>query len=218
MAEPKGTARTSPVEGARLTAAAAERNAGVIGDALAEILPGHGTILEIGSGTGQHAAAFAPTLAPGRWQPSELDAEMRASIAAWAETVPGTVLPVIELDVTETPWPVEGAGLVEPITAIFSANMIHIAPWEAALALIAGAGRILDLGGKLILYGPFMRDGAHTAPSNKAFDERLKGRDSRWGVRAMEAVTAEAEGVGMALRQVLEMPANNFILVFEKLS
>jgi hypothetical protein len=145
------------------------------------------------------------------WQPSDPDAAARDSIAAWrAHAGAANLNAPLAIDVTRNDW---GIGRVAAIVCI---NMIHIAPWEAAEALFRGAGERLDAGGVLYLYGPYRRNGAHTAPSNEAFDAQLRATDPRWGVRDLEAVTALAEKAGFALVDTVAMPANNFSVVFRK--
>jgi len=173
------------------------------------VLPAPGLVLEIGSGTGQHVAHFARALPALTFQPAEMDAERHASIAAWSEGLTN-VRPPIAFDVTRLPWPVRAAD------AIVCINVIHISPWEATLALMKGAGEILRPGGVLVTYGPYRRDGRHTAPSNEAFDASLKSRDPRWGVRDLEEVAAVARAQGLELEETGIMPANNFTLVFRK--
>jgi SAM-dependent methyltransferase len=191
---------------------AAERNKDAILDVLRRVLPDNGLVLEIASGTGQHVSHFAAALPALEWQPSEPDAEMHASIAAWIEAEGlKNVRPPVALDVEKHPWPVERAA------AIVCCNMIHIAPWQATLDLMRGAGHVLGPGGLLFLYGPYRRFGAHTAPSNEAFDADLKRRNAEWGVRDMEAVTDEAAKNGLRFVEAVAMPANNFSVVFRKI-
>lgn len=185
---------------------AAERNREPILAVLRRVLPAEGTVLEIASGTGQHAAHFSAALPALRWQPTEANASLHASIRAWAAEG-GQVLPVLRLDVTEEPWPV---GLYE---AMFNANMIHIAPLEVCDALLRGAGAHLRPNAPLVLYGPFKLGGRHTADSNAAFDARLRAEDPRWGVRDVEAVRDLAATHGLRLEERVEMPANNQVLV-----
>ena len=195
----------------RLSAPAAERNAGPILDVLRGALPEHGTVLEIASGTGQHAVHFAAALSGIIWQPSDVDARARASIAAWrAHSGLANLREPIDLDVCREPWPIEA------VDAIVCINMIHISPWEAAQALMKGAGARIAPGGSLVLYGPYRRGGAHTAPSNEAFDADLRSRDPAWGVRDMEEVEALAQAQGFACEARVAMPANNFSLMFRK--
>ena len=192
----------------------AARNSGPIREVLQRVLPRSGTALEIGSGTGEHVICFAKALPGLLWQPSDPDPASRASIEAWiaAEGLANVRSPVA-IDTRHDVWGVEDDA---PFAAMISLNMIHIAPWESALGLLAGAGRLLRPDGILYLYGPFMRSGAHTAPSNAAFDADLKRRDPRWGVRDIDDLVREAANHGLRLREVIEMPANNLSLVFVK--
>jgi len=193
----------------RLTAPAAERNQGPILEVLKRFLPESGLVLEIASGTGQHVMHFAAALPALTWQPTDLNAEHLTSISAWIRhSGLGNVRPPFELDVGAKPWPVERAD------AVLCFNMIHIAPWAAATQLLAGAGRTLVPGGILFLYGPYRRFGAHTAPSNEAFDADLRARDPEWGLRDMEEVVALAGSSGLSLVEVVPMPANNFSVIF----
>lgn len=181
---------------------------------LSRILPKKGVVLEIGSGTGEHAVHFAKALSCLDWLPSDPDAASRASIKAWINTEKlANVRAPVALDVRQAVWGVEDAA---PFDAIISLNMVHIAHWEAALGLLAGAGRLLRLDGVLLLYGPFMLGGTHTAPSNAAFDADLKRRDPRWGVRDIDDLVGIAASHGLDLREVVKMPANNLSLVFFK--
>jgi SAM-dependent methyltransferase len=194
---------------ARRSAPAAERNKDPILAVLQRVLPQSGLVLEIASGTGQHVVHFARTLPGLTWQPSEPDPQMRQSIAGWlAETGPANVLPPLDLDVRRPEWPLDHAD------AMVCINMIHISPWEATEQLLAGCGRILHPGGVLYLYGPYRRGGRHTAPSNEAFDASLRQRDPQWGVRDLETVVEAANQHGLALSEVVEMPANNLSVVF----
>ena len=194
----------------RWSAPAAERNQDPILAVLRRALPQAGLVLEIASGTGQHVAHFAAALPDLAWQPSEADAAFHPSIRAWtqAEGLSNVRAP-LAFDV-RLPWPVTCAD------AVLCINMIHIAPWAAAQALVDGAGAILPPRGVLFLYGPFRRFGRHTAASNAAFDAQLRGIDPDWGVRDLEAVVALAGDAGFGLREVVEMPANNLSVVLEK--
>jgi len=187
---------------------------------LKEVLPETGTVLEVASGTGEHAVFLAPRLAPRLWLPSDPNPDNRASISAWAEATPAArphlLLPPRAIDVTARRWPVEDESLVPAVTAIVAINLIHITPIAALHGLMAGAGRILPARGILYLYGAMKRDGRHTAPSNEAFDRWLKDQDPRWGVRDIAEVEAAARPHGLALETVVPMPANNFSLVFRK--
>jgi SAM-dependent methyltransferase len=190
----------------------AERNREPILAVLRDTLPATGRVLEIASGTGQHAMCFARALPGLDWQPSDADADARASIAAWiAHEGLRNVRAPLALDVHQPDWGVDAA-----LDAVICVNMIHISPWSAAEALFAGASRRLVDGGVLYLYGPYKRGGAHTAPSNDAFDQQLRSRDPEWGVRDMEAVIALGASVGFACDEPIAMPANNFSLVFRK--
>jgi SAM-dependent methyltransferase len=193
-------------------APSAERNKQPILDVLARVLPATGLVLEIGSGTGQHVTHFAKALPALTFQPAELDIDRHASIKAWIEHEHlANVRPPLAIDLTQLPWPVRAAD------AVICINVIHISPWEATLALMKGAGEILRPGGVLVTYGPYRRDGRHTAPSNEEFDKNfLKARDPRWGVRDMEEVVAAAKASGLAFEEAVVMPANNFTLVFRK--
>lgn len=188
---------------------AAERNKEPILEVLRRVLPARGLVLELASGTGQHVAHFARALPALEWQPSEFDTDLHNSIRAWSEGL-ANVRPPIAIDVGMRRWPVDRAD------AILCVNMIHIAPWQATLDLLRGAGEILPKNGVLYLYGPYRRGGVHTAPSNEAFDADLKQRDPAWGVRDMEEVTKIAEVNGLRFVEAVPMPANNFSVVFRK--
>lgn len=196
---------------ARRMAPATERNREPILAVLRKVLPASGTVLEIASGTGQHAVHFAKAFPDITWQPSDPDAAARASIAAWtAHAALSNVRAPLALDVCSQPWGIEAAQ------AVVCINMIHISPWAAAQALFDGAGKVLGEGGVLFLYGPYRRDGAHSAPSNAAFDAQLRATDPEWGVRDMEAVIALGAAQGMRCDEPVPMPANNFSLIFRK--
>jgi hypothetical protein len=194
---------------ARRHAPATDRNREPILAVLRRVLPPSGVVLEVASGTGQHAAHFAAALPGITWQPSELDADLVPSIAAWSAGR-ANVQPAIVLDATGTAWPVKS------VAAIFNANLIHIAPWEVCLGLLAGAGRHLEAGGPLVMYGPFRIGGHHTAASNAAFDRQLRNTERSWGVRDLEAVCSAAAPHGLSLVERLPMPANNQTLVFRR--
>jgi SAM-dependent methyltransferase len=192
-----------------LHAAATERNRGPILEVLRGVLPASGLVLEIASGTGEHAAFLAPAFPELRWQPSDASERMLASIRSWsAAAQAGNLAGPVLLDVEREPWPVAKAD------AILNINMVHIAPWSAAEALFRGAARRLPPGGLLFLYGPFTRGGQHTAESNQRFDERLRNEDPRWGVRDIDDLQSLASSVGFGAAQIVPMPANNFSLVF----
>ena len=196
----------------RLYAPAATRNRQPIHEVLRSQLPDRGLILEIASGSGEHVVFLAERSAPELvFQPSDPDAAARASIDAWARKSQLTnVRPAIELDATSAVWPIGHAD------AVLCINMIHIAPWEATLGLMAGAARILPADGMLYLYGPFRRDGANTAPSNAAFDMDLRNRNPAWGVRDLETVANVADACGFAPPLVQNMPTNNLSVIFRR--
>jgi len=197
---------------ARRFSPSTSRNREPILAVLRGVLPKDARVLEIASGSGEHAVFVARALPGVAWQPSDPDAESRASIAAWtAHEGLVNVAPPLAIDVREKDWHVEA-----PFDAIVAINMIHYAPWESTPALFEGAARLLGAGGSVFLYGPYKRDGRHTAPSNEAFEVWLKQRDPRFGVRDLDAVEREAARSGFALGQVVEMPANNLSVVFAK--
>ena len=203
----------------RQYAPATQRNRQVILEVLRQVLPATGTILEVSSGTGEHSIFFTPQLAPHYWLPSDLNPDARASILAWQDSTPcDRLCPPIDLDAASPHWLVESDkyDLKEPITAIVNINMIHIAPISACMGLLAGAGRILPIGGILYLYGPFKQSGVHTSRSNAAFDESLRSQNSAWGVRDLEKVIDIAGSHHLKLKQIFVMPANNLSVVFEK--
>lgn len=204
------TAATWEIESdARRRSPAAARNREPIAAVLADLLPSSGCVLEIASGTGEHIAHFAEAFPTLEWQPSDPEPSSLASIASWTSGLTNVSTPVA-IDATEPGWPVERAD------AIYCANMIHIAPWDAALGLMAGASAVLASGAPLILYGPYLRGDVATAPSNLDFDGSLKARDARWGLRSVEDVRAAADVRGLAFERLIEMPANNLMLVFRK--
>jgi SAM-dependent methyltransferase len=192
-------------------APAAERNKDAILDVLRQVLPDRGLVLEIASGTGQHAVHFASALAALSWQPSDPDPANRESIAAYvsASGLQNVAQPIV-LDTQDPRWPIHRAD------AVVCINMIHVAPWAAAEGLVRGAARLLGESRPLVLYGPFMRGGQHTAPSNADFDASLKRRDAEWGVRDLDDVTALAQRHGFELERVVAMPANNLTVVFRR--
>ncbi|NBQ74038.1 MAG: DUF938 domain-containing protein [Acetobacteraceae bacterium] len=199
-------------EDARRYAPSVARNKDAIAGVLARYLPSSGLVLEIASGSGEHAVHFASSFPALVFQPTDPSEEALASIAAWRqETALPNMRAPLALDVTAAPWPINHADAVTCI------NMIHIAPWEATLGLMAGAARIIPPGGLLFLYGPYKRAGQHTAPSNAEFDASLRERDARWGVRDLETVAAEATAMGFAAPLVEAMPANNLSLIFRRL-
>lgn len=193
------------------TAPVVARNRDPILAVLRRVLPAQGTVLEIASGTGEHAVHFAGALPGMTWQPTDPDATALRSIAAWRETarLPNLLAP-LELDATLAVWPVQRAD------AMVCINMIHILPWRATEALMAGAARALAPGGVLFLYGPYQEGGAHTAPSNEAFDASLRARNPEWGVRDLDDVKALAGREGLDFAERVAMPANNLSVVFRR--
>jgi len=190
-------------------APATERNRDAIAAVLREALPAAGTILEVASGTGEHAVHFARLFPDLVWQPSDPDPDAVASIAAWrAEAGLANLLEPLRVDAAAAEWPVIRAD------AILCINMVHISPWAATEGLMRGAGRMLAKGAPLILYGPYRRAGLPTAPSNEAFDRSLKARNPDWGLRDSESVVVEARGRGLHLERLFEMPANNVTILF----
>ena len=195
----------------RLHSAATERNQGPIVAELKRLLPPAGLLLEIASGSGQHAAHSAAVMTAWRWQPSDTDRAALASIEAWCKGL-SNVLPPLLLDVLVPGWP----GVPMQVDAIFNANMIHIAPWPVCAALMQGAARHLAAQGLLLVYGPYLVDGESTAASNVAFDADLRVRDAAWGLRRLDEVQHEAQSVGLRLQERVSMPANNLLLVFAR--
>lgn len=196
--------------GVKRQAPAAARNVEPIGDVLAGWLPVSGLVLEIASGTGEHALAFARRFSNLEWQPSDPDPEALKSIAAWQEEGPANLRRPLRLDVCASDWPVGEAD------AILCINMVHIAPWEASIGLLDGAARLLAPRAPLILYGPWRQAGVPTAPSNEAFDLSLRQRDARWGLRLVEDFAEEAASRGLILSGRVAMPSNNLMLRFER--
>lgn len=197
----------------RQFAPATQRNRDVILDVLRRTLPATGLVLEVASGSGEHVVHFAAHLPDLAFQPSAPNPEALASIAAWIEAagVPN-VRPPIQLDVCQPFWPIANAA------ALVCINMIHISPWEATVGLITGAQAILPAGAPLFLYGPFIRAGVETAPSNLAFDKSLRDRNPAWGIRRLDDVAAVARSAGFSGPEVTEMPANNVSVVFRRMA
>ncbi len=195
----------------RRHAPATQRNREPILDVLRRVLPAHGAVLELASGTGEHVVFFATALPDLIWQPTDPSPDARASIRAWiAESGATNISAPVDLDAVARAWPVSHAD------AILCINMIHISPWPATLGLFAGAARTLPTGAPLYLYGPFRRGGQHTAPSNAEFDLALRNQNPAFGVRDLEQVEAAAAAAGLALDEVIAMPANNLSVVFRK--
>ena len=195
----------------RQHAPATARNRGPILDVLRSILPSSGTVLEVASGTGEHVVHFARALPMLKWHPSDPSSEARRSIDAWiaAEGLANVRSP-LDLDAACDNWPIDHA------TAVVCINMIHISPWTSTEGLMRGASLILDAGAPLYLYGPFRRATRPIEPSNAAFDEDLRGRDPRWGLRDLDEVAACAASYELVLDHEIEMPANNLSVIFRR--
>ncbi len=192
-------------------APAAARNRQPILDVLRTCLPATGLVLEVASGTGEHAVHFAQALPALVFQPTDPGVEQRASIDDWTQTLGlPNVRPALALDASAEPWPVDRAD------AVICINMIHIAPWSAAVGLMRGAARLLAPGSVLFLYGPYHRDGRPTSPGNEAFDQSLRQQNAAWGIRDLEDVTALGEREGFAVDRAVDMPANNLSVVFRR--
>ena len=193
----------------RQHAPATARNRGPILDVLRLILPLSGPVLEVASGTGEHVVHFARAFPMLEWQPSDPSREARHSIDAWiaAEGLENVRSP-LDLDAASDSWPIDHAA------AMVCINMIHISPWASTEGLMLGASRILDAGAPLYLYGPFRQSPKALAPSNAAFDEDLRTRDPRWGLRDLDEVSVCADSFGFVLDRVVEMPANNLSVIF----
>lgn len=204
----------------RLESPAFQRNHGSIGAVLATLLADRsGPVLEVGSGSGQHALVFARRFPALTWYPSDCDPAHLASIEAWRRHAgPDNLQPPVPLDLCAADW---GLGMpgrppAGGLTALVAINVLHISPWRVTEALLAGAGRHLTADGLLVVYGPFRRDGRHTAPSNAQFDAALRAQDAAWGVRDTAEIAAAAVGQGLLMTRIEEMPANNLILVLER--
>jgi Protein of unknown function (DUF938) len=208
-----------PVEfDGRLDAPAFHRNHQAIRAVLQSFLAGKsGDVVEAGSGTGQHVVDFARHIPEITWWPSDLDEQHLKSIDAWrVHAALANIRPPLRIDLSDPAWCGEmhdGSGPAK-LLAVFCANVIHIAPWRVAEGLFAGAGHYLRADGRLFLYGPFKRDGKHTAISNAVFDSSLRERNAEWGVRDIEALEKLAANAGLALIEVTAMPANNLTLAF----
>lgn len=212
------TDKTAPIaledrdqNGARLSSPSAARNRGPITTALSARLPEGAHVLEIASGTGEHALALVTHRPDLSWTPSDPDPQSRASADAWAADAQARMQSALDLDVCAARW----WETVEPVDAMYCANMIHIAPWEAAQGLFAGAAQLLSESGALHLYGPY-QEGEATAPSNLDFDASLKQRDPRWGVRALADVDTLAGAHGFVRTERVDMPSNNLLLTYQR--
>jgi len=196
-------------ENPRRQSPAAERNRGPILEQLQRLLPPSGLLLEVASGTGQHAAYCSAGLPGWQWQPTDLDPGALPSINAWCAGLPA-VRPALQLDVLQPQWPAVPAQ----VDAVFCANMVHIAPWACCAGLMQGAARHLPPMGLLVTYGPYLEDGVPTAPGNVAFDADLRARNPAWGLRRREDVEVVAAAAGLRLRDRVAMPANNLLLAW----
>jgi len=206
---------TPPAEEGRLDAPAFHRNHEPLWQALSPFLAAKtGAVLELGSGTGQHAVTFAARTPNLTWHPSDLQDSHLTSIAAWrAHAGLANVAPPQRIDLGDPAWTWTPGG---SLAAMLCINVLHISPWATSQNLIAGAARYLSAGGRLFVYGPFMRDGAHTAPSNAEFDASLRARNAAWGVRDTRDLKTLADTNGLTLAGIEPMPANNFVLVFAR--
>ena len=194
---------------ARRSAPAVSRNRKPLAEVLADWLPSAGTVLEVASGTGEHAVWFAERFPNLTWQPSDTHPDAQASIDAWRKASGlSNIAEPLTIDASSRDWPIERAN------AVLNINMAHISPWAASIGLIAGAARVLPGGGPLILYGPWLKDDIETAASNVAFDADLKARDPQWGLRRVEDFAAAASVQGFELAEWRQMPANNLMLLF----
>ncbi|MEO7640270.1 MAG: DUF938 domain-containing protein [Ramlibacter sp.] len=194
---------------------AADRNKEPILAQLRQLLPARGSALEIASGTGQHAAWFAPALPGWRWLPTDADAGNLDAIRAWTQACPNVREP-LHLDVMAAQWPGAGPALDERFDLVYCANLLHIAPWQVCAGLMRGCAGQLAPGGALVTYGPYLEDGVATAEGNLAFDRSLRARNPLWGIRRLEAVAQEAGRAGLHLVQRHAMPANNLLLAFRR--
>nr|WP_198005841.1 DUF938 domain-containing protein [Erythrobacter sp. SD-21] len=192
-------------------APATARNSEPLAEVLAKELPDCGLVLEIASGTGEHAIFMARRFPMLRWQPSDQDASALESIASWAgEAGLANLLEPIDLDASDDTWPIDAAD------AILCVNMIHISPWSASEGLFRGAAKLLEKGAPIILYGPYLEEGTETVASNLSFDASLKARDAAWGLRSLETVDELAARNGFSRSARHEMPANNLTVVFRR--
>jgi hypothetical protein len=210
----------------RQYAPATERNRRPILEVLQQVIPKEGDILEIASGTGEHACFFAPYFPNQQWIPSDPDRLLRLSIEAWRQDCTSNNLQIPwDIDVTLPNWETKLDNsaiakrhcVIAEIGTIIAINLIHISPWSACQGLMKGAGKILHSGGILYLYGPYKQEGKHTAPSNEAFDQSLQFRNPDWGVRNLEDVVELAEKNQLNLHKIIPMPANNLSLIFQHL-
>ena len=201
----------------RLFFPATERNRGPIGDLLSQLLPASGTVLELASGSGEHAVCFQQRFPHLLWQASDPNPDHRASIDAWIRhQVLTDVMPAaLKLDVEERPWPLSPT-VRSALKAVVCINLLHISPASCTDALLEESALLLPSGASLIIYGPFMRNGAHTSASNAAFDQSLRQRDDEWGLRDVNVITSIAANAGFQIDEVIPMPANNLTIVFNR--
>lgn len=215
-----GNVGRPPEPDGRLDAPAFHRNHEPIWSVLAPFLLGQtGDVLEVGSGTGQHVAEFARRAPNVVWWPSDYSDKHLSSIAAWRKYADlPNIRPPKRIDLARPNWGLDitDSKTLNALTAIFCANVLHIAPWRVAAGLVSGAASRLRAQGRLFVYGPFMRGGRHTAPSNAAFDESLRAENPEWGVRDISDLDALAAGAGLTLIEAVQMPANNLTLIFER--
>jgi SAM-dependent methyltransferase len=211
-----GTLGTQPQADGRLEGPAFRRNHDAIWQAISQYLNATtGDVLEVGSGTGQHITEFARRAPHLTWWPSDIFDSHLASIAAWRQHAHLENLRAPQrIDLTDPDWTWQGDG--GELAAVLCINVLHIAPWQVSQGLMAGAGRLLRDGGRLFVYGPFKRDGAHTAPSNAAFDTSLRAENPDWGVRDIGDLNALAEAAGLSQAEITAMPANNLVLAFAR--
>lgn len=207
------------MQDARQYAPATLRNREAILETLLQILPPTGNILEISSGTGEHAVYFAPHLQPRQWIPTDPNPIAIFSIGAWQKYHPSpNLVAPLTIDVTEADWQKHPQLQNQDIQAIVNINMIHIAPWSACLGLLSGTNKLLPEGGLLYLYGAYKQNGKHTALSNADFDASLRNQNPEWGVRDLDEVVAVASQQNLVLKTVQPMPANNLSVIFQKIS
>lgn len=195
----------------RFSSPSALRNREPIWDVLKTVLPESGTMLEIASGSGEHAVHYAARLPNLIWQPSDPSEKARESIKAWSFEMELTnLLPPLDIDVTSETWP------IDRVDAMLAINMVHISPWTATEGLIRGAGKLLSSGGSLILYGPYKQEGREFVDSNMEFDAWLRNQNADWGIRQLEEVAELAGRAGLSLSSIVDMPANNLCVIFKR--
>ncbi len=193
------------------SAPAAARNRAPILQVLRAILPQSALVLEVASGTGEHAVWFSQALPALTWQPTDQDPHALRSIAAWRDTTGlPNILPPLHLDAAAATWPVSQTD------AVVAINLVHIAPWSTTQGLVAGAARVLNANGLLFLYGPFQEGGVHTGAGNAAFDASLRAQNPSWGIRNLDDITALARQHGFLAPERIVMPANNLSVVFRR--